>query len=278
MFVYMDGMEQIWGALRVPCDLEALDESIENVANWFPDEKGLAECLNSERRPSEDARLNPQHVDVVGKQKNARFNSMPMLHFACGSVEGSEGATQPTAEQEKRAQCIVRLLKAGVGPINSTCAHMTRCAPPPGCKPRGAAAESRSGQKPPPKQHPGIESRDGLTPLHVWAATAGEHSVPVLRVLVAAGADASLVDERGDSPLHCFASNATFEEPAAFEERLELLLAAGATLDSLDGEGRTPLEVATLVRTPSNSVVVDVLQSRDSNIDDVSSLPQSTPL
>ena len=222
MMFYMTGVDNIWRSLDVPCDPEGLEEALENVSNWFPDEVQFAACLNHEKRPSRDARLE--------RANEAEAWTMGLLHYACAvpvsaaDADGAVGAA-PAEEQERRARCVDRLLRAGVGPVNATIAHVTRTAGGPGC----------------------VARRGGLTPLHVWACTLGEHSVPVLRSLVDAGADASLADDGGDAPLHTLAHSAAhMGDEAAVEARLDLLLRAGASLDARDAHGRTALDCAAL--------------------------------
>ena len=77
-----------------------------------------------------------------------------LLHYACGSAL----APAPDDEQERRAACVARLLAVRAGFVDGAATHVTRT-------------------------EDGFASRGGLTPLHVWASTLGEHSLPVLRRL-----------------------------------------------------------------------------------------------
>lgn len=97
---------------------------------------------------------------------------------------------------------------------------------------------------------------DGLTALHTMAAEAGfelfvEH-------LLAGGADFRLLDNRGESPLHAAARNAS-----SFGS-LCALLAVGADLDQAANDGSTPRQIAIAAgcRLPSDMDDADVVAAR----------------
>lgn len=74
-------------------------------------------------------------------------------------------------------------------------------------------------------------------PLHEAAANSAE----VVRALVAAGADATATDSRGETPLHCFASRTRYRVDP---DILDALVSAGGRLDAADARGLTPLGLA----------------------------------
>jgi len=75
----------------------------------------------------------------------------------------------------------------------------------------------------------GIE--DAMTPL-LWACQLSQ--APVVRALIARGADANLAAEEGESPLHVAAAEGCAECAA-------ILLVAGAAVDARTDLGKTPL-------------------------------------
>jgi len=201
------------------------------------DPAGLDGALENVRNwfPDDD-----QFGDCLRNEKRASCDprlgtelQLGLLHYACGSALAPGSGD----EQERRAACVARLLAVGAGFVDGAATHVTRT-------------------------EDGFASRGGLTPLHVWASTLGEHSLPVLRQLVDAGADAGLRDAGGDAPLHTFAYAASFADEAACDARLDLLLRAGADLSAVDAKGRTPLACARLVAEDAPSAVVAVLERR----------------
>ena len=91
----------------------------------------------------------------------------------------------------------------------------------------------------------------GQTALHLAACCATE---PIVRMLIASGADPDARDTNGKSPL--FYAARTGNEQAGIAE---LLIASGAVVNAMDDEGKTPLEVA---RERNVSELVEVLQER----------------
>ncbi|HEY7631455.1 MAG TPA: ankyrin repeat domain-containing protein [Thermoleophilaceae bacterium] len=97
----------------------------------------------------------------------------------------------------------------------------------------------------------------GDTPLHIAAAA---YRVPMIRALLACGADASARNRRGAEPLHYAADGIPGSpnwNPAAQREAVEALLDAGADPNAIDKSGVTPLHRA--VRTRSAAAVAALL-------------------
>lgn len=86
-----------------------------------------------------------------------------------------------------------------------------------------------------------LRDSQGRTPLHVAAAAEGPE---VVRALLQAGADPQALDADGASTLHAAAA-------AGMPEVIELLISAGANPGGRDSDSRTPLHLA--VRPPTGS-------------------------
>ena len=96
----------------------------------------------------------------------------------------------------------------------------------------------------------GAAAVDGTTPLHLAAAAGDEAG---LRVLLEAGAAVEAEDEGGARPLHLAAA-------AVRAEAARLLLdEAGARPEARDGCGRSPLDLASLLRPSSTEIVTPLL-------------------
>ena len=102
----------------------------------------------------------------------------------------------------------------------------------------GAAAGGRA--------DPGFTSRDGISPLMVAAGQgwvdgkslgAEEESIEVIRLLLGAGVDVNLKNNRGETALHGAAGKGA-------DKVVRFLADNGATLDAKDRSSRTPLDVA----------------------------------
>ena len=81
-----------------------------------------------------------------------------------------------------------------------------------------------------------MQDGDGVTPLHLAARFNPDPSV--VGVLLDAGAEVNSRSEDGATPLHEFVTN------SSAAETIELLLAMGADPNAVDDRGRTPLDVA----------------------------------
>jgi ankyrin repeat protein len=95
---------------------------------------------------------------------------------------------------------------------------------------------------------PGVDSY-GRTPLHEAAARG---DAPLVKDLLAAGANPNAQDDNGWTPLH-FASQAVSEPVAA------LLLAAGSDVHMTDSVGNTPLFRAVFCSRGNGSVILALL-------------------
>ena len=91
--------------------------------------------------------------------------------------------------------------------------------------------------------NPSLSDTNGFTPLHevIRGIDPQGASVPIVELLLKAGARLNATDTTGATPLHLAARKDTFgaERPV-----VQLLLKSGADLNTLDGEGRTPLHLA----------------------------------
>lgn len=93
-----------------------------------------------------------------------------------------------------------------------------------------------------------VQSTSGLTPL-LQAAAAGH--IPVMEMLLRAGADPNLESGEGWTPLHKAVAN-------GHANAVRLLLASGATVDVRHSDGTTPLALALKIKRPD---IVQLLKS-----------------
>ena len=91
-----------------------------------------------------------------------------------------------------------------------------------------------------------VQSTSGLTPL-LQAAAAGH--IPVLEILLRAGADPNLASSEGWTPLHKAVAN-------GHEAAVALLLRSGATADVRHTDGTTPLALALKIKRPDIAQLV----------------------
>lgn len=82
---------------------------------------------------------------------------------------------------------------------------------------------------------------DRLTPLHKAAVN---KDLPIVKALLAKGADARLTYRQGGNALHLICSQLDLSDLTTIEEIVRVLLGAGAPVDQVDQEGNTPLLVA----------------------------------
>eukprot|EP00964_Phaeocystis_antarctica_P132940 scaffold97102_cov45-Phaeocystis_antarctica.AAC.1 len=114
----------------------------------------------------------------------------------------------------------------------------------------------------------GAAATDGTTPLHLAAAAGDEAG---LRLLLAAGAAAEAEDEGGARPLHLAA--AAVRRGAA---RL-LMEEGGARPEARDGCGRSPLDLAALLRPSSIEIVTEIVTPLLTQASAVAAAPAETP-
>jgi ankyrin repeat protein len=119
------------------------------------------------------------------------------------------------------------------------------------------------------------QDRQGVSPLLL--AARNEHT-GIARLLVARGADPSLADNDGNTPLHHFVEDRFFDGEDNLDKRLELislLLKAGAPVDAKNARGLTPLMTAVEQGADTEVLSLLITSGADINAQDEQGL---TPL